>query len=564
MVSPKIKIIFAFSFLIVFSFPNSGLCESDFFNLASDLLLKELTTFSSNPSVQRSRSDCLQEYKKLYKNDTLRVSIFLGVLDTDSGNSWDPPARHSLIDYLTMECQPDHYACGFSQKSTEPTVLQKTTTDSKNIIINIYDSSVSSSLNTSNSELLSAQLKKSKHITNIFLQSLERDEIVFYIGHDRGGTGPGFYYLPLFSSQWLSALIRSPLLSDTISTLNQTSTPPKIFGFFCCNSERWYAKKIQSAAPDMALIVYSDVVRYSTVVVEAVDALNSIFGNLCYSEFENTSIKLTPKSEYKLYGLFENNKIPQFKGTNSLFSIAIFLVTLPILMLITSKIFPVPIFTPCKAKTYSKDIIFLIIFPIYSLIVTISLAKIVNNFDEHSIPFFLSLTGALLLFRFLYYQKNIFNNVIKTYRASIAFVLLSILIYFGMNLLPAEGKNELFISILKSVKFIAYFFFLLPFAIFSTGILKYPLFGKIRIHWIACIFLFITSSLIFYIIITYSAAYLSISLPPWRSMILAFFLYNQFISVLFYYYKRSTLLPIIYQTLALAFVFSENLHGLFF
>jgi hypothetical protein len=393
---------------------------------------------------------------------------------------------------------------------------------------------------------------------------MERDDIVFYIGHSRYGTGPGFYRLPLFSSQWLSTYIHSPLLSATIRKLEQTSTPPKIFGIFSCSSQRYYAKKFHSAAPDMALIVSTGMTLYNLNIVEAVDALNSIFGNLCYSEGKNTSIKLNPNSVYKLYGLFENNKFPQFKKNNSLLSITIFILTLPILIIIISKLFEIQTFTPVKTKTYFKDIIFLLIFPIISLIITKFFLKNYNDFNEQSLPFFIILSGALLLFRFSCKQKIILSIVIKTFKASAVPLFFSILIFFMINFIPEADINQLSISIVQSVKFLVIFFVLLPFVIFSTGILKYPLFGDIKLHFVTRILLFVAISEIFYIIITYSAIHLNVYFLPYRSTILIFFLYNQFISILLYYYKSSTLLSIIYQTLALTLIFSENIHSLFY
>jgi hypothetical protein len=34
--------------------------------------------------------------------------------------------------------------------------------------------------------------------------------------------------------------------------------------------------------------------------------------------------------------------------------------------------------------------------------------------------------------------------------------------------------------------------------------------------------------------------------------------------VLLYFYKSNTVLPIVYQSLALAIIFSENIHGIFY
>jgi hypothetical protein len=304
----------AFSFLLLVSHPIVGLCESDPLNSVSDSILKQLSALSASSEQQESRHDCHLAYSKLYDNDTLSIGIFLGVMDTHHGTSWDRPAKHFLIEFLTKECRANYFACGFIRDSVEPAVLRKTTIDSKNILIAIHDSSVSDRFETSTHELLTEQQDKSKQTTNLFLRSIERDDIVLYVGHSRYGTGPGFSWIRLFSSQWLSTFVHSPVLSDIVRTLDQDATPLKVFGVFGCSSERYYARDLHTVAPNMALIVSSGITDHISNIAEAVNAVNSILGNLCYSESANSPTKLNPSSPYKLYGLFENNTFPQFKN----------------------------------------------------------------------------------------------------------------------------------------------------------------------------------------------------------------------------------------------------------
>jgi hypothetical protein len=560
------NIIFALLFLIVFSFPTLGFCESFFFNTAADHILEKIVKPSSNFTTQNSQDDCFQEYSKLYKNRSLRVSVFLGLMDAPDGSLWDRPAKHSLIEYLTRECYSDNYACGFIQKSTDPNVLQKTTIDFNNIIINIHDSSVSDSFDTNNSKLLLAQQEKSKRITNLFLESIEKNDIVFYIGHSRFGTGPGFYWLPPLSSQWLSTYIYSPVLSGTLRKLEQTSTPPKIFGIFGCSSQRHYAKKFHSAAPDMALILTTGITLYDQDIVEAVHALNSIFGNMCYSDDSDGPIRLNPNSnsKCKLYGLFENNKFLKFKRNNSLLSITIFLLTLPIIIITTSKLLPPKTFNLFDKKAYFINTISLLTFPIMILQITAIFSKKYTGFNEQAFPIFIILTGVLLLLRFSYKQKIILSVIIRTIKSSTIPILLSILVYFLFNFIPDANINHLYQSTIKSVKFLVLFFVIFPFVFFSTEIMKFPLFGDKKLHLVIRILLFVIISETFYVIITYSASNLNPYFLPYRNALLIFFFYNQFISLLLYYYKSSTLLSIIYQTLTLAFIFSEDIHGLLY
>jgi hypothetical protein len=283
----------ALSFLLVVSHPIVGHCESDPFDAVSDSILKKLSAFSAIAEYRESRHDCHLAYSRLYGEDTLSIGIFLGVMDTQHGTSWDRPAKSFLIQLLTNECPANYFACGFTRDSVEPAVLRKTTIDSQDILIAIHDSSVSDRFETSTRELLTEQQDKSKQTTNLFLRSIERDDIVFFVGHSRYGTGPGFSWIRLFSSQWLSTFVHSPVLSDIVRTLDQDATPPKILGVFACSSERHYARDLHTVAPNMALIVSNGMTDHVSNIAEAVNAVNSILGNLCYSESANSPTKLT-------------------------------------------------------------------------------------------------------------------------------------------------------------------------------------------------------------------------------------------------------------------------------
>jgi hypothetical protein len=316
----------------------------------------------------------------------------------------------------------------------------------------------------------------------------------------------------------------------------------------------------------MALIVTTGIALYYQNIVDAVHALNSIFGNLCYSDNRNGLIRLNPNSNSncKLYGLFANNKFPKFQKNNSLLSITIFLLTLPIIIIVTSKLLSPNTFNLFDKKAYCINTIFLLTFPIMILQITAFFSKKHNSINEQAFPIFIILTGVFLLFRFSYKRKIILSAIIKAIKSSAIPLLLTIFVYFLFNFIPDADINHLYLSTIKSVKFLVLFFVILPFAFFSTEIIKFPLFGDKKLHLAIRILLFFIISETLYAIITYSASSLNPYFLPYRNALLIFFFYNQFISLLLYYYKSSTLLSIIYQTLTLAFIFSEDIHGLLY
>jgi len=484
-------------------------------------------------------------------------------MNNTNGDLLDRPAKDAFTTFLKEECVSDYYACGFTQKSSDPIVLQKNTADSR-IIITIYNSSVSESMELSTSNLQLEQEERSKRVTNHFLNSIESDAVLFYLGHSRFGTGPGFYCLPPLSTQWLSTYINSPLLSDTLRKLEQTPTPPNILGLYSCSSKRHYAKKIHTAAPEMALIVSDGTTDYGSILAEAANALNSILGNICYAKPSGTAIGSAPKPDFKLYGLFLNNGFPNFRSNASLLSVSVYIFILPILIIILSKLYSLHVAIRVHIQTYFKDIIFIIILPTVSFYVSYSILKLNHGFREYSIPFFIILSGLLLLGKFYFQQKNIFLVVIKTVQASVAPLVFSIFILFVPSIVAEPSMNQLTISIVDAARFVVFFIGVLPFVVFSTEILKYPLWNDTEVNVAIRTFVFLITSMLLYVVITYSSVYLSAYIFPYKGTILLFFLYIQGISLMLYHYKKTTSLPIIFQALVLTLIFSENIHGLFF
>jgi hypothetical protein len=173
------------------------------------------------------------------------------------------------------------------------------------------------------------------------------------------------------------------------------------------------------------------------------------------------------------------------------------------------------------------------------------------------------LTGALLLIWFSYQQRLSFRNIADTVKAYSIPVLFAAVIYFGMGFFPAPDTHQLFVSITQSIKFLVICLCLLPFVVFSTGILKYPLYGPIKLHSATRVLLFVAMAEIFCIGIACSVAFLNLWLTLYRTEIFVLLLTIQFISLLLYFLRSSVSSSILFQTLTLGVIFSEDIHGLF-
>ena len=559
----KFKYLIFLCLIIVIILSYKSLGRSKIIPSKIEYMTKKLNDFRQSNVRINSSDNCRKEYSSLYQNDTMKISIFLGAMDSNNDQCWDRAAKNALIEHLTQSCKSSYFACGFLEKVGQSNQLQKVTNDSKNIIINIHDSSVSDSFNKNTSSLLIKQKKKSKNTKNLFLKSLCKDDIVFYLGHSRYGTGPGFFYLPIFQTTWFSTYTGAPSLKDTIRVFKQTSAAPKIFGLLGCNSQRYYGKIVHSVIPNSALMLTTGVSTFDSQILAAVGVINAILGNQCYSHLNDAITKLNPTPVFRLYGLFKNNTFPQFKNNNGLFSITVFILMAPILIIFTSKLYPIKNLPFFGTKNFSKDIFYLSIFVIISFIATCVVINAAWNFCEiqfkQSVPFFFILSGAMLFIKYLYKNRTISGDVIDYYKYSLLPLLFSILAYFCLNLFSAGDLTE---PIQRSLKFFLIFLLLFPFYIFTDGIIKFPLFAKVRLLIVNRIFLYFIISFVFNLILIYWLIELTIWIPQYKWWILLFFLYNQFISLLLYYYMSSTLFSAIYLTLSVSLIFSENIQGL--
>lgn len=552
-----------FTLLILFILGHStlGICDPKVPNSFGEHISEKLSLISSPSLSHKSDDECDQVYSKLYDNGEMRVSIFLGAMNTQNNVCLDPQAKQAFVEYLTRDCQPNFFACGFSQRSNDPTILRKTT-HSKTIIISIYDSSVSEDLKKNVAELASEQQIKSEQVTEAFLKSIETDDVIFYLGHSRYGTGPGFYHLPFLSTQWTSTFILSPLRSRIISKLDQSFSSPQVLGLFGCNSQRYYASEIHAVAPEVALVVSTGITTYESNIVQAMGMLNLLLGNACLEEFNIALKELDEGSKYKFYGLFQNNTFPQFKKHNSILSITIFILMLPVIIMV-SKVFPTGNPSPLEIHSFARSLSLLLLSFAVSLVGVKYLSKVNNELYKQSIPLFFLLMGAVS-FGMLSFAKNAkIRDVTQTLRFSLPLLAFSGLIYFGINLYSHASFNESFICFLQSTELVILFAAFLPFSAITTAILEYPLFAKWKRPLAFRIIIFVVISEFFCLMVAYALTYLNMYLVPYRNLIFFSLFYIQVLSMLLYYNKSSTFLPIVLQSLTFAIIFSENIHGLF-
>lgn len=554
------NIIISSILLFILNFPANAICGPELFDsLAQDYLMK-LNSLTFSTTSKTNDYGCHRSYTGLYNDNTMKFSIFIGAMDTPSNTCIDRPAKDALVKYLTQDCKVNLFACGFSVVSFEPTVLEKLS-NSKKVILSIYDSSVSEDLRTNLVELTSEQQRKSEYVASLFLDSLKNENVVFYIGHSRYGTGPGFYHFPFLSAHWASTFFRSPLKSAIIHNLRSFS--PQLLGLFSCNSQRYYAREIHDAAPKMAMVVSTGMVTFDSCIIEAVAILNLIMGNTCWDEFDIAFRETDKTSKFKLYGLFQGNSFPRFETINSIYVVTIFIFIAPVLALVP-KLFSTKKFTPFfKIASLSQYLFLLFISCILGLGIVVFLLTFNNEIYNRSIPLFFILLGILLLSISLILKDISLKDIMLYLKGSISSLAICVALYYGMNLFPLDDHTSIITAFVRTSKFILLFLAFLPFFIINSGIIEYPFLVRHTINLPTCVIITIITSSIICIITTFFIVRLDIYLFPYKEEIFLSLLYTHLIPILIYLYKTNTILMIIFQCLTFAILFAENIHDLF-
>ena len=284
------------------------------------LSLLASSSFASGPLRM-----CDEAYKKIYRDGELNISIFLGYSDSNDDVVTDIYDKMNFTQMITSPCSEvlDEQLCSFSRDEDDANVFTKTIARAnglpEKVKIRIMSSAYTESHNQNTTYQKNAQDKKSKKISDTFLKSLQEDEVVFYNGHARRGTGPGFK--PMTNTDWVEAVTKKPALTAMSKALKEAKTKPALIGMITCEGEEHYGKALQDSAPDSALLLTRQTTSFydSTVIMNS--AIASILKKDCSVKFRKeikgavNNIYVSSLEEPKtvedrlpeIYGLFEPN-----------------------------------------------------------------------------------------------------------------------------------------------------------------------------------------------------------------------------------------------------------------
>jgi hypothetical protein len=543
-----------------------GYCESDSYAAQLESFSELLTEFAVGASARPAGRQCAEEYAALFGHETLDISVFFGAMDTADGHLLDRAAKDALVAHLTGECPANYHACGFvaagPAADPETTRLERDAGGQK-IALELYGSSLSEHVE----QLASVQPRqeqRSKRIRERFLDAVQQDDVILYVGHSRFGTGPSFHYISPLSRRWFATYSTAPTLTAMLERLEQATAPPKMLGLFSCSSERYYAKRVHSAAPKTALLVTNGLALFDALVLQATNMLNAIIGRECYVAQRDERRVAGTAAHYVLYGLPAAAGFPYFDSRHSLRGVVLYLLCVPLIVLGASRFSALQFPEPIVTRTYVRDLLLVILLPIVGIIV----AQMGHHFDTplgpHAIPLLIIVSGLFLLARFARHRETLWLATEKTLRVCVVPLGVSVAILFLPEFISDPGLEPLLSLATKVVKFVGFFVALLPFTLLSGEILMYPLRHDAHVHFAVRAGVFLLTSTCLYLVLAFALVNLNIQIWPYKEALFGFFLFMQLTSLLVYRLKQSIPLCTAVQTLSLSFVLSEGLHSIFY
>ncbi|MES2801542.1 MAG: hypothetical protein V4654_03540 [Bdellovibrionota bacterium] len=277
---------------------------------------EELATLKPQPIDETETEQCRSSYQKLFSKPDLNWSVYFGYGDGASEKYTTDMAERDIFEKeIKAPCpsfRPDIQLCDFREDSiSSQYVKQIKTKDGQvvNVRLKLFNSSLTSEIAV-NKEKKTEQKIKSKALEKSYLHALQTDDIVFYSGHARHGTGPGFRPLSKNpASKLITALFR-PMAAKMYNSLEEDdrvdhadnvypppSAPlgksPAILGFFACEAEAHYGVNLAHRT-DAGLIL----TRQSISTVDNMRLLYAASNNLLtqscekdFSQIMNQAIK---------------------------------------------------------------------------------------------------------------------------------------------------------------------------------------------------------------------------------------------------------------------------------
>jgi hypothetical protein len=237
----------------------------------------------------QSSKQCPKEHGALARSKSLDIRYFYGYSNANEENNpivTDSVEARAMAIALQHPCVGNLASCGFTVKSeTEHSVRLQKTHEGRKISVSIDWTSVSTDniANTDPSRLAAKQEARSEEIKRRFARALQTADVVFYVGHSRGGAGPGFD-TPAKLADAFNWLTRSPLRIMTDS-LRENPKRLKALGLLACESDKYFRRSVEEVSPHLTLFTTEDNIVNIPGEQVSLGILNSIMTKKCNREF---------------------------------------------------------------------------------------------------------------------------------------------------------------------------------------------------------------------------------------------------------------------------------------
>lgn len=272
----------------------------------------------STPSEVTRDDECQAAYSRLYQNPILRISAYFGYSNIKE-LVYDKVQRSQFEDKLTGICPVDQSTqlCGFSKDSENPNLLTKEIIGPdqrpRTVEIRLGDSAYTIMDAVNKNHDAQAQNQKSAATKKNFLSALTTDDVVFYIGHARYGTGPGFY--PLRNQDFIHAVTK-PDLYEMLTVLKNSQHKPQIFGMLACETKALYGATLHQTLPNAALILTNQTTMTDDSIRTLETSVDDLLAMKCQKDFNQDLKRATKYLSYSGNDLKKNDaeKFPVIAG----------------------------------------------------------------------------------------------------------------------------------------------------------------------------------------------------------------------------------------------------------
>ncbi|MCB1736996.1 MAG: hypothetical protein KDI42_02630 [Gammaproteobacteria bacterium] len=276
-------------------------------------IAEELRDRAVAPAVPPAPA-CRSRYRSIFAGDETVISIFFGFTELDRIDLvFDPFSRQELERRLRTPCRDHEFVCGFSADESQPWRLKKTLplpeSRAHQVVVELFDSAITDDYapfaDDPDAAKIEQQARKTAEVRALFLDRINRSQVVLYSGHARRGTGPGFGPVAALTQPWFEAAFLGASLRDFRRTLANSPHQPELIGLFACASRDHYLRDLAAVAPNTGFIVSNGDTQPDQDNANLLGTLDALLRRSCKRAFDRALSIGGGDSAYELRGFFD-------------------------------------------------------------------------------------------------------------------------------------------------------------------------------------------------------------------------------------------------------------------